>query len=84
MKSLTYEEILFKFLEHHRAYSKFIRNRADDIHYSNGKGLEVYKMIIYCGFNWSSSPEGREYWSALSSKWEKITSDLNIGRNIYE
>lgn len=82
-KQLTYEQILYRFLKHHRAYSKYIRNCNFTFdHYSQQRTF-VQDMMQLCGFEWDQTPEGGTYWANLSSKWRELCKSLNIGRHVY-
>lgn len=82
-KQLTYEQIFFRFLKHHRAYSKYIRNCNFTFdHYSQQHAL-VDEMMQQCGFEWDETPEGGTYWANLSYKWRTLCESLNIGRHLY-
>ena len=84
-KQLTYEQIFFRFLKHHRAYSKYKRNCNFTFeHYSQQQyPICVQEMLQLCGFEWDQTPEGGTYWADLSLKWQKLCESLNIGRHVY-
>lgn len=84
-KQLTYEQIFFRFLKHHRAYSKYKRNYNFTYeHYSQQQyPIFVQEMLQLCGFEWDLAPEGGTYWANLSLKWQELCKSLNIGRHVY-
>ena len=82
-KQLTYEQIFFRFLKHHRAYSKYKRNCNFTFdHYSHQRAF-VLEMMQLCGFEWEETPEGSQYWSSLALKWRELCKSLNIGQHVY-
>ena len=83
-KQLTYEQIFFRFLKHHRAYSKYKRNYTFCLpHYKNEPNSCVSAMVGLGGFSWGQTPEGGAYWVDLSYKWQELCKSLNIGQHIY-
>ena len=84
-KQLTYEQIFFRFLKHHRAFSKYKGNcNFTYEHYSQQQyPIFVQEMLQLCGFEWDQTPEGRNYWANLSYKWKKLCTSLNIGQHVY-
>ena len=84
-KQLTYEQLLHRFLKHHRVYSKFQRNRnGTSLYYQTRPNTPVNHMVCYCGFDWENTPEGFDYWRIISHKWVGLCNHFNIGNNIYE
>ena len=82
---LTYEQIFFRFLKHHRAYSKYLRNCNFTFgHYSQQQyPIFVEEMLQLCGFKWDQTPEGDMYWINLYCKWQELCKSLNIGEHVY-
>lgn len=48
---------------------------------------EQYCELINIAFQWSLTPEGREYWQKLDDKWRKIIKDIEfqiVNEKIYK
>ena len=82
-EQLTYEQIFFRFLKHHRAYSKYKRNCNFTFDHYSQQHAWVAEMLQLCGFEWDQTPEGRTYWVDLSLKWRELCKSLNIGQHVY-
>ena len=73
-----------KFLEHHCALAKFMRNLEDRGKYFIKYTSELQPPHwIASGFLWERTPEGREFWDNVNNWWEDLLkSDVPKGCQI--
>ena len=85
-KLLPHVQVLRKFLKANRAYSKFKRNVLEAININNSDITNESTLLIdalsQCAFSWYATPEGRNYWSELSLKWQALVRHFNLDKEV--
>jgi hypothetical protein len=74
-EELDYTKKFVKFLNDNRAYDKFIHylNRAKHIDDINVWCNQTTKEnVLVHAFNWSSTPDGTDFWFKLHKDWLKL------------
>lgn len=73
--------IFFAFLKQNKAYGSFKRNFSNSYYLHHGTfDLNNVNPSFYlvCAFTWSSTPEGKDYWSLLDDKWSLVVNLFNL------
>lgn len=84
-KLLPHVQVLRKFLKANRAYSKFKRNALKATSASGDTTSESTLLIdalSQCSFSWHSTPEGRNYWTNLSRKWQALVQHFKLDKEV--
>ena len=68
------QEVFIRFLKKNHAHTKFITNIQYE--YPENTIQEIinrtsYKDLISYSFTWNESPEGRDFWMGIHTKWQE-------------
>lgn len=68
------------FLEKNKAYAAFMCNFTGFDSSISFDDLAVHRPRAYItkAFNWSSTPEGADYWRFLDDQWSLVVSFFNL------
>ena len=84
-KLLPHVQVLRKFLKANRAYSKFKRNvlrfasTGDD---PTTESTLLIEALSHCSFRWFYTPEGRQYWADLYTKWQALVRHFKLDKEV--
>ena len=84
-KLLPHVQVLRKFLKANRAYSKFKRNVLKATSTRNditNESTSLIEALSQCSFSWYTTPEGRNYWADLATKWQALVRHFKLDKEV--